>query len=1139
MITAPSHHVDPSPRTMTAPSLEHGHSLSDGLDGQPRLFRKHKVLPHPKRDQPPLQGRRTRPLPPRILDGAPRPGRFNLSIPFHGPTHTLKHESRRIPSGTPPQVYPDPPPTPPSQSRTSSSSHSVLPSSPTYVESPAQSRDDDPERAPATPPNQKSPPTPDVTPPQPANRPRAVGPRPFLAERAGSKSTTGSRTESFTTAREDPYMSEEDPDHFGTRPALPSERTSQSTVRRQPNGGERTPRLHPVGLGLGLEDTPDRTSTPRCEEFGAFDGGWRSDSTTSEVVQEWDSNLGRNVTVRKRQRESEAETRRAKGARKEVVEDDFVTPTRATEAVRGRELHGVTTVFSSPLPILDKDITESPTASTLSTEVRRFSGNSTKSTVSTVIEAVLVDGPLPQRTKTLRHMKKRETLRGSSSNVSRVSSGATSSGGLEHFRRQNPARRPADGRIDSYASTSSVHSVASAKARREVLKQGGIPVVIVPGRTSSVRSKEPSLRSASSRRSKRSMSLNSASLLNGSKSKDLTSYFEQPNRNSRVMSESGSDQRTIDYPPVIPKRRSSLSAGASKNSRSNSLSNSRTGSLTAESLRAHNALLATQALPTETLAECQAELQASPLEVTINEDMTGEKVAETNIPNIANKDDTHGVEDGTVVEPDRMPGRETPILQREHSFDEGDDSHHRLSVDRHGDPLFGRRLSSQNTPFSQFSMASTGTAPELSEALAVNLYPHQNTSVLMVDHGSSKPSEGSELSQLVQPTTEHAHDTECERPTIKTTAPDGQEPSTPPQPQHSIDGLDYSPLRNPRDAPEPPGGPPAIKFIPATPSGLTPWPEKQIHQGNYFEEMAEKPERRPSLVRRALSRRRHSVHGSPGELAQPGPPPARLSNLFSRALSLSRASRKTVGTAPAPNKGKETAYPSPEQPPAEEHKLHPFWRPAYPDHEDDGRGCGPECPHEGEPEAVVYRYPPIDNRPRRNFSRRMKQTFAILPSNDPEDELYHADERRTIRRTQSGNLRVMAHRASMESLGESSFAVRQQPGADRPCTAPERRDRSFWRSHSLRRDRSHARPKNDAQMAETDNKGFLPTINNTIGELGSLSRRFSERRREKRSEMLRQKISGPREVRDGVGDVIRRRSFTGFHEQQRQQEPHV
>jgi hypothetical protein len=165
----------------------------------------------------------------------------------------------------------------------------------------------------------------------------------------------------------------------------------------------------------------------------------------------------------------------------------------------------------------------------------------------------------------------------------------------------------------------------------------------------------------------------------------------------------------------------------------------------------------------------------------------------------------------------------------------------------------------------------------------------------------------------------------------------------------------------------------------------------------------------------------------------------------------------------------------------------------------------------------------------------MKKTFAVLPSDDSEEDFYHADERRTIRRTQSGNLRVMRHRASLDSVGERSRTTARR-GTDRPYTAPERHEKSFWRSPSVRRARSHGGSRSDAQKAETEKKGFLPTISNTIGELGNLSRRFSERRREKRSEVLRRKISGPREVRDGVGDVIRRRSFRGFHEQQ---PPHV
>lgn len=43
--------------------------------------------------------------------------------------------------------------------------------------------------------------------------------------------------------------------------------------------------------------------------------------------------------------------------------------------------------------------------------------------------------------------------------------------------------------------------------------------------------------------------------------------------------------------------------------------------------------------------------------------------------------------------------------------------------------------------------------------------------------------------------------------------------------------------------------------------------------------------------------------------------------------------------------------------------------------------------------------------------------------------------------------------------------------------------------------------------------------------IGSLTRRLSEKRRERRSNELRGMISGPREVRDGVGEVYQREGF--------------
>ena len=56
---------------------------------------------------------------------------------------------------------------------------------------------------------------------------------------------------------------------------------------------------------------------------------------------------------------------------------------------------------------------------------------------------------------------------------------------------------------------------------------------------------------------------------------------------------------------------------------------------------------------------------------------------------------------------------------------------------------------------------------------------------------------------------------------------------------------------------------------------------------------------------------------------------------------------------------------------------------------------------------------------------------------------------------------------------------------------------------------------------------FLPNLGSKIEKYGlhNLPRMISERQREKRSRELRDKISGPREVRDGVGDVIKKNPY--------------
>jgi hypothetical protein len=435
-----------------------------------------------------------------------------------------------------------------------------------------------------------------------------------------------------------------------------------------------------------------------------------------------------------------------------------------------------------------------------------------------------------------------------------------------------------------------------------------------------------------------------------------------------------------------------------------------------------------------------------------------------------------------------LPG-EAPetAVQQAHSFESG---HHQLRhVDHLGDPFFGQRLSVQQTPFSLASVDTTGTFnAEVAEAQAVNIYPHQNRSVLVVDH-SNKPSEGSSLeqksrnSQQSSSLGQESGISQQTNPEIKTTAPDSTVPVTPPQPTFKMDDVD-SPLRNPRAPPEPPA-PPVIAFIPATPSGLTPAHQKENMLGNYFGVVVEKPQRPVSLLKRALTGR--TLAGRRFSESGPSSP-----GILSRTFSLSRHARKEPGYFDRIEN--EPMYPTPEDRPKEENKLHAFWRPAYADRLDDDEDWVRDVDEE------TYRYPPVDNRPtpRRtlSLSDRVKRTFAILPQRDAHDQYYDEQDgtaRRTIRQTPSGNLRVVKHRRSLDSF--------RSAGPQRPYSPPGGRAGGLWRTYSLSR-----------------------TLGKGIEKYGlhNIPRRLSERRREKRSRELRQKISGPREVRDGVGDVIKR-----------------
>lgn len=1084
-------YIVPPPGSVGSYQESHASTVSSSSAATPRSFKKHRPLPRTRNGS--ANGSLTGTPDSRTSSSGsryvhhpnPQPlSNFVLSENGSGShvasLHTLRHQRRKISGG-------ELPPTPPAHSRTSSSSHSVnLPNLTPPLQTPAQSSEDvQSKTSPSTPPNQRSPPTPDVTPPQSETRATAAAPssRPTLAHRIPSKSTTAdSRTESFRTALESPEISEEEEDSNSTsnptlRPVPQSARTSQITVREIVGGERKLP--NGVGLGLGVEsDTTEEPNdlTPKSKgDFTSFDGEW---GAVSEVEQEWDDNLSRNVTVRKRR-----DRTHVNGQRHEVVDDKPVTPTNATNAVRALPLQGRILTYDAearPRSFTAPEPVPAPTEAPTNRDSRRLSVMSAKSAASTVVGAILVETP-PRQRKTLRHVKRVDSLRNSGWQPS--SSPLSSVPSLhENASQQKRVSQARGSTRESYASTSTNNSVSSRKARRDVWKNGGIPVVVVPDRQSSNRSssQERSLRSTSSQKSRRSHSITSVPP-QAPNHQDLASYLERPSRRGRRTSESdGSipgDQRTIDIPPVVPRRTSSLSASTSRNgSREPSRHGSRAGSLTAESLQAHN---------DSTLAKSAAEPSSS-REVagpTSNRDETSVPVVTLN---------------STPSYDQFEPGQS--------SIDA--DDHHRRTVDT----LFGSpHLSTQPTPFSDISEETHATAAEISHAMAVSIVPHQNRSVLMVDHRPSDSSDGERISQgpgrtdraIVTTTEVNETESSATLPDDFAIHPQEEEPVTP-QTWHpgSVENLD-SPLRHPRAPPEPP----VLRFIAATPSGLTPAEERPRLLGNFYEpepepEPYEEPPRGLAMLRK-LTKRRNSYGPSP---SRPG--------FLARRLSLIRNAQDDTAEDPELDQDDHATY---DDEPRDESRLHPDWRPSYypgyfGDEDDEVYDMGDE--ELGEP----IRYPPIDNRPRppkRSLSQRMKRTFAIMPLQDY-DEYTQDDgtDRRTIRRTPSGNLRVVKHRGSVGSMRT------KKQHKNRPDTAPEtpRRGPIFPRSYSWTR-----KSRRGSRDSDTDSQGSgLRRTWSLTQSVGGIPRRISEKRREKRSNELRQKISGPLNVRDGVDDVIRR-----------------
>ncbi|KAJ5628960.1 hypothetical protein N7490_011188 [Penicillium lividum] len=490
-----------------------------------------------------------------------------------------------------------------------------------------------------TPRQPSKPPTPDVTPPQTLSK------RPLLSQFIHPSSS--SRAESFQTACED-ISSDGD-----METPVQSQRSLRVAARQNAPNGVRTKLTY-------TENIPS-ASQPHSETeyetgFESFDGEWthQTDGSPTPLKGKWkpsqmnvspgdkdtldvlhlDASLAREMNLRDRVRK--------------IQETHEITPTPSME--RFREEIGWPSYASQP---------GDP-------ESHRLSALSSTSTV----EAMIIDSP-KRAQRLLRHSEKRSSLRSISSPITRSEHASTASNPDSQRRLVHKAARISEENRRSISSDVSFSTKTIASVPRA--STDIIPVVVIPERRSSLRS-GPNSQISSKYGSQRSSRRPPVSEGSGS---------VNTRQKKRTMSDSVSAQsRELESRgrpfgrPIIPPRSSSLSAPTSRN-------NSRTTSLTSESLRSHTL--------------------AMDLEMKKRRDQQPVSPPRHNIlgPNVH-----------------QNLGLLQPSLPKVLVSAEEDTS----------------TLRPPSLPYTQWSIPSSSPGPiEIREATAVSLFAHNNRSLLLVD----------------------------------------------------------------------------------------------------------------------------------------------------------------------------------------------------------------------------------------------------------------------------------------------------------------------------------------------------------------------------------------------------------------------
>ncbi|KAF2002179.1 hypothetical protein P154DRAFT_431533 [Amniculicola lignicola CBS 123094] len=443
------------------------------------------------------------------------------------------------------------------------------------------------------------------------------------------------------------------------------------------------------------------------------------------------------------------------------------------------------------------------------------------------------------------------------------------------------------------------------------------------------------------------------------------------------------------------------------------------------------------------------------------------------------------------------PGEDLPRHSHE-SYSLHPDDHRRVSFDqstiRTEEHAMARHSFAQTTPFSQIS----DTPIEVSEATAVSIYPHNNHSLLVVQHptrSNTFPLDGYETHALTEltygmnlPTSylseeRQSHEKVPEQPEQPSQPRVMVEPSTPPMqiilPAH---GAVDSPLKNPRQAPEPP----VFMVIPPTPAAelerqLAPsLPGPPKHSDSH-------PQRRLSLVQRA---RRYSE------------------TVISPFLARSSSQRSRYASDPHAHRNPQVPTVS-----DEEGTLHPFWRPRgfWDGFEDsDSESDDGVLPLGGDTSDVEPDQPESNQNKISALSRKLTNKFkapeGFLIGNSLGVERSGTNKRRPVVEIPSRRRTLPTTATTTATTPESPSILIQAPTIPIPLRSHSPRIEKRTSQSSVRSGASGERPRRKRESWRVGKT--IPGLGMQVQYIGisGVKERFREKRKEKRREEIRKSI---------------------------------